>query len=432
MRRTCSPRRDRRRATWSVAALSVALVLIPHLVASETLASPSAASGLQLRGTLTTPRPSSRSPLVAHGDLVFVGAGDRVLAIDVSDPASPRRIGESQTLTGGQDESGLLSGVQALALEGDRLLVTLPSALHVLDAEAPGRLQVLTSLHSGVDDPLLQGAERMDRFAGPALLHEGVVLAFGTAGIVYRGYGAWRLAALELGEDGDLVLSSLQRIGRGTGWGVADATTSGSDLWIALGTPGNMSDTGYGGLQRWDLAEPARPLRRLSMHTPLDPTSVTPPRWYRSNAIAMRDGSLALGTSEPQGMTFPDRPSDQDGRGGLRLLGVSGAGLVPSTSWRGDAGVADLAWRGGSLFLATLPSGAREPARILRLDLAEGPDPIPREELLWPSAIRTLAGEGARLYAMDEAGTLLVMHTSVAADERPWSRRALVPFTAGR
>jgi hypothetical protein len=196
-----------------------------------------------------------------------------------------------------------------------------------------------------------------------------------------------------------------------------------------------MGNTGNGGLQRWDISKPVRPTLIQSVVAPRDAGAKTPPRWYEAYAVAVRDGLVALGTSAPHGIQSPGIVDDQSGRGGLRLLVPAPDGrdeMLPAGHWFAEDDIQALMWHGRNLFAATAAENyqyslGEGPGRILLLGQGLGSEWQPLVELGWERSIRTMIKQDRRLYAVDSAGVLLVLETSLSEEGRPRESRTFLP-----
>ena len=422
---------------WSACGVGWTLAMLVGVAAgnsAEPMHAQEADPRLQLRGQLAGPVVWAKP--VVRDNVLFLGASGRVLAVDAGDPAAPRVVGEVELPTGAASPGGT-EPVRALAADGDRIVAVTESRLHVVDAADPARLAVVETWPVSAALPRAPGVPSFDTLAGPLVVREGVAYVAGTGGIVYRGWGDWRIAAIDLHDSAGPTMRAVVELGVITGWAVSDMQVEGDELWLALSFSGQMGDTGNGGVQRWSLAEPGRPTLVQSVVAPRSNRAKTPPRWYEAHAIAVREGLVALGTSAPLGQKLPGVVNDQSGRGGLRLLASAPGGrdeMIPSGHWFAEDVITGLAWHGHHLFATTAAdyAGFREgPGRVVLLGQGRDSAWETLAELPWEQSIRTLVKDGRRLYAIDAAGTLLVLETSLPGTGMPRQSRALMPLAVG-
>jgi hypothetical protein len=104
--------------------------------------------------------------------------------------------------------------------------------------------------------------------------------------------------------------------------------------------------------------------------------------------------------------------------------------MLPAGHWFAEDDIQGMAWHGEHLFVATAADHAGfevGPGRLLLLGQGQGSTWQPVLELDWERSIRTMVKQGQRIYAVDSAGVLLVLETSLLEEGRPRESRTFLP-----
>jgi hypothetical protein len=333
--------------------------------------------------------------VVIEGDLAFLGAGPRLLAVDISSTEVPRLLGRSEILPG---------VVQAVALrDGLAYLAAGRGGLQILDVSEPRHLAQVGSAELAGDSGRATGDGTPPGLASstsqlPPVPNDALsVVADGTT--VFVGFGPDLVRAFDLTDPASPRSLGLYDADEGdecawrsASYGSAmDLALDAATLYVAI--PGC-------GLRLVDVSDPERPREKARLDDEadfagddlllFDLNSVVVADGY---AYVAGDGLLAVDVSEPT-----------DPRAAESVV-------------RGDLSVADLAIRDGNLYAVGYPGywGSASP-ELVRFDLSDLGQPSEVAHVVLPIGMwslgRIAAIDGLIAVASGSAGGLMTVDAS--------------------
>jgi hypothetical protein len=358
-------------------------------------------------------------------EVVYLGAGESVVAVDVSDPTLPVKLAESEPLPG--EDSGYddveIKDVLGLGISGDHLIAVRPGGITLLDIGSRSELPIIGSW-------LLETDLEVRSLMGPLGVRDGVAHLAGLGGVYYRGYADWSLVSLEVSDPSSTALVAETPIGLDYGWGIGDIAVDGHMLWSATFYAGSMGETGPGGLQAWDISDPSRlTLRHAQVSPTRDPSWTAPPPLYEAHGVAADGGLVAIGLRQPS--TGPGRPPDQNGIAGAWFASTAPGSLVSAGRWSVEESAVDLVLDDGHLIAGLGPAGP-EPqqavsGRVALLDVSRPTGVSELDSVSLPTGVRQIAVVGEYVYVTGTDGGLTILRRTVGESLSPVLPRALVP-----
>ncbi len=385
---------------------------------------------LEVVGRFEGPRETSRAPLAVARELVYLGSGDRVLSVDVSDPSRPQQLGESVALSGGTSSIGPIpTEVIGLGLDGDLLVaVVRPAAIALLDTSDPVAMTVMGTW-------TLDLGHRMHTLDGPIAVRDRVVHLAGLGGVYYRGYADWGLVTLDVRDPSSVAVAAVTPLGVDYGWGIGGIALDGDMAWLGLFMPGNMWETGEGGVQAWDVSDGSRPALRFEYAEAQYGDADHPPPMYEVHGAAAERGLVALAMEHPDSGP-PPVPKDQLGCGGVWLGSIASGKLLSAGKWSASESATAVALAGTRLIVGLGPpgatSGSKQSGGVAVLDVARTSGPVVTARESLSTAVQQLATQGDLVFATGADGSLTILRSSPPTGSERCVPRAFLPSAQTR